>query len=90
MGGQVNAVPIRKPFIEELSAHRAPVDPQPQKIPNELVKHPAVHSSLPLWCVSQARCIDCKGNGKVIAQQKPSLQCPFLPQPLRCIPIPED
>ena len=31
MGGQVNAVPIRKPFIEELSAHRAPVDPQPLK-----------------------------------------------------------
>ena len=33
--------------------------------PDELVKHTAVHSSLP-WCASQACCIDCKGNGKVM------------------------
>ena len=79
MGGQVNAVLIRKPFIEELSAHRSPVDPQPQKIPNELVKHTSVHSSLSLRCASHSCWIDCKVNFEVIAAQKPSLQCSFLP-----------
>ena len=75
--------------MEELSVHRAPVAPNPLKIPNELVKHTAVHSSLPLWCASKSCCIDCQGNFELIAEQKPSVQCSFLPQPLRCIPVPQ-
>ena len=55
------------------------------KIPDELDSYTAIHSALSLWCV----CVGSKGNRQVVAEEKSALQCRFLPQPLRCIPIPE-
>ena len=88
MGGQVDA------YFDREAVHGRIVCPRAPEIlsalsPDALVKHTVVPSTLSLRCVSQSCSIDRQGNFEVVPEREPSLQCPFLLQPLRCISIPE-